>query len=123
MLRPHADALGMLHRFLEGTLVAGTYVVLCEHLNHDTKPYIVWAGIVAALVYLVIGELYQLYNSWRLSSLDQEFRNVLLAWAATCVSVVVLAFLFKVSANYSRVATIAWFLMAPALLLGLRLSV
>ncbi len=80
------------------------------------------AAVVAMALFLLLGEARRLYGSWRLRSSEDEYANVFSVWVIVCAALVVAAFLLKVSANYSRAAIVAWFLVTPALLMYSRLA-
>jgi putative colanic acid biosynthesis UDP-glucose lipid carrier transferase len=123
VLKPFAGAISALQRALDVCLIVATLYAVSMHLDNELGPALAGAALAAVVLYLVIGELMRLYRSWRLSSIDEEFRTLLVAWGAVCAGLIVMAFLAKVSTNYSRLATVVWFLITPAPLLFTRLSV
>jgi len=60
------------------------------------------------------------YTGWRGRSLFAGFKKVLQAWALTWVFLIVLAFLFKDSAHFSRVTITLWAIITPVALLVYR---
>lgn len=123
VLRPHAGLLAALQRGLDALLIGLVFFVLSIELNHEWTPMRMAAAGVAIGLFLLAGEARRLYASWRLQSLDEEFGSVMVVWGITCAALIVIAFLFKVSGSYSRIATVAWFLCTPAFLLGSRLAI
>jgi putative colanic acid biosynthesis UDP-glucose lipid carrier transferase len=113
----------MLQRVTDASIVGGCLYAVSIQMEHERGPALAWAGAAAVLLFLTVAELARLYASWRLSSPDQEFRTVLVVWAVVCAMLIVAAFLGKVSASYSRLATVVWFLTTPALLISARLGV
>jgi putative colanic acid biosynthesis UDP-glucose lipid carrier transferase len=109
-------------RFVDAGLVGGGLFVISKYLDQDLGPKLAIAAVAAAAIFVLLGELQRLYGSWRLESMDDEFRSLFIAWALTCASLIVSAFLLKVSDQYSRLATIVWFLTTPALLINSRLA-
>src|SRR5690606_32185574 len=104
-------------------IIAGVLLVATMQRGHEWTPMLTAAAGGAIAIFLAIGDMRRLYASWRLQSLDDEFRSVLVAWGITCGALIVLAFLAKSSSNYSRLVTLAWFLSTPAFLLSSRLAV
>ena len=53
----------------------------------------------------------------------QEISEIWIAWSLTFTLLITLAFLFKVTSDYSRIATTLWFFLAPIALSLLRIAV
>jgi putative colanic acid biosynthesis UDP-glucose lipid carrier transferase len=123
ILKPYGGFFIALHRVLDACLIALTLWGANRALEHDWAPMLTLALAGAIVLFLVLGEARRLYASWRLGSLDDEFGNVLAIWIFTCSALIVVAFLLKVSSNYSRLVTTAWFLCTPALLMTSRLAI
>jgi putative colanic acid biosysnthesis UDP-glucose lipid carrier transferase len=123
VLKPFSTAISVLQRALDAALIAVGLYMASIALHHEWGNHLTLAAGAAAALFLLIGEAQHLYGSWRLRALDEEFRSVFIAWSATAAALIVGAFLAKMSADYSRLATIAWFLITPALLLYARLGV
>jgi putative colanic acid biosysnthesis UDP-glucose lipid carrier transferase len=123
VLRPFSAVVALLQRALDACLIAvGLYGAGLAR-DHEWSEYHTVAAVAAAATFILIGEVRRLYGSWRLQSMDEEFRSVLIAWAITCGALIVAGFLLKVSSSYSRLATLAWFLTTPALLVFSRLAI
>jgi putative colanic acid biosynthesis UDP-glucose lipid carrier transferase len=96
--------------------------VVCA-FHHDWTSLLTLTALAGAFCFVVAGELQRLYVSWRLRSMDEEFRCVLLAWGAACSVLVVGAFLLELSSAYSRPAILVWFFVTPAVVILARLAV
>ena len=123
ILKPHSGLLAAVHRALDACLIAVALWGAARALDHEWSPLLTMALALAVAVFLVLGEARRLYASWRLRSLDDEFRDVLVIWVVTCVVLVIAAFVAKVSSSYSRLVMTAWFLCTPALLMSSRLVI
>src|SRR5436190_1470060 len=123
VLKPFSTLISALQRLLDAGLVVITLYGACAALGQEWSAQLTLASASAALLFFLIAEVSHLYGSWRLRSMDDEFKTVLASWGATCAALVVAAFLLKVSTNYSRLATVAWFLMTPLVLLSSRIVV
>ena len=123
VLKPFSTLISALQRLLDAGLVVITLYGACAALDQEWSAQLTLASASAALLFFLIAEVSHLYGSWRLRSMDDEFKTVLASWGGTCAALVVAAFLLKVSANYSRLATVAWFLMTPLVLLSSRIVV
>ena len=123
ILKPYSAVLAALHRVLDACLIAVALWGAARALDHEWSPLLSMALALAIVVFLVVGQARQLYGSWRLGSLDDEFRNVLVIWIFTCAVLVIAGFVAKVSSSYSRLGMTVWFLCTPALLMSSRLVV
>ncbi len=71
----------------------------------------------AALLVLLLFPLFGLYRSWRGGNLLHEVWRITLAWGAVMVAVILLAFMTKTSAMYSRVWLGTWALTGGSILI------
>jgi putative colanic acid biosynthesis UDP-glucose lipid carrier transferase len=76
--------------------------------------------VLAIAVFSVFAQLCGLYRPWRSARLVAEARTVALSWMLTAAALVFVVFAAKTSAQYSRVVTFGWFLLAPLLLVTWR---
>lgn len=78
-------------------------------------------GIIGSILFLISAQLNGIYNTWRgrpfLSSVKVIFKSWLMTWAV----LIVLAFLFKESEHFSRLALTSWAVLTPAILILYRL--
>jgi putative colanic acid biosynthesis UDP-glucose lipid carrier transferase len=80
------------------------------------------ATLVAVLAYLLVAETTGLYQTWRGVPLGTELMRVAATWAPVIPMLLGIAFLLKASEAFSRVATLTWFLAAPAMMAGVRIA-
>ena len=123
LLKPYSGALGIAQRVLDTALICAALYASTIAFDLGRSPLIAGAGVAAVVVFAILAELTGLYGSWRLRSMDEEFKSAMLIWFGTCAALLVAAFLFKVSATYSRLATLMWFLITPLFLIYSRLAV
>ena len=123
VLKPHSSLISALQRGLDAFFIAILLFLITRELDQEWTAMQGYAALVAGAVFVLTAQVLRLYESRRLQTLDDEFRGVTIVWVATCTVLIVLAFMFKVSSSYSRVATISWFLMTPAALIFTRLGV
>jgi putative colanic acid biosynthesis UDP-glucose lipid carrier transferase len=74
-------------------------------------------------LFLVSAEANNLYSSWRIHTLREEFRQVAFAWFVVVVALITFGFLTKTSADFSRVVMTMWFVFSPVLIVLLRVMV
>ena len=123
LLRPHSSKLGMLHRTLDGAIIIFT-LYICN-LLFDVSPLLGYEMVAAwaVLFYLFFAEIKGIYHSWRLEPVRREIVRVILVWLLVACALTFLAFLTKTSATYSRLVILGWFVIAPTLLVFLRIAV
>ena len=122
LLRPYSGAIGIAQRGLDAALICAALYAVTLSRDVAWTPLVAAAAALAAAIFVILGEVTRLYGSWRLRSMDDEFGAAMLVWGITCAALVLAAFVFKVSASYSRVVTMAWFLITPLLLIYARLA-
>lgn len=121
ILKSHASEISALIRLVDAIVVFGTYwVTSTVYAPGSWGRQELIAASVAVVVFFLAAEMNGLYRSWRGSDLRQEGFRVVSSWAASVGALLFVAFLAKASAEYSRVATIAWTAATPVLLILLR---
>jgi len=78
------------------------------------------ASITACLLFSLSSKFTHIYASWRGESLLVEFAEVLKVWSGCVLACLLLAYAFKVTGDYSRLAIGFWFLLTPLMLIILR---
>lgn len=79
------------------------------------------AALLAAILFFLFAEIAGLYRPWRGETLKRQFFQILFVWAETFFLLLLMAYLFKTSDYYSRVAVGAWLVTTPFLLSGWRI--
>lgn len=125
-IRPYSSKLGFLFRVLDALVIAGTlylagylYNIAFDSLYVRYDVPIAW-GI---FMFLLCAEARYLYGSWRLAPLGQEAVEIFEIWSVVLLGLVILAFLTKTTATYSRVTIATWFVLAPAGLIAVRIAI
>jgi putative colanic acid biosysnthesis UDP-glucose lipid carrier transferase len=122
VLKPMAPISEPLQRVLDAAVISASLFTSSQLLDREWSYLQTVVCIAAIAVFLVIGQGARLYSSSRLRSADDEFKTAFVAWAATCVTLIVIAFLSKVSSNYSRIESVVWFLITPFFLIYSRIA-
>ncbi len=124
LIRPYSSSLVLLYRATDCLLVfialqLSGWLFDIDLGNHSYELAAVWAIVL----FLLVAEIKGLYNSWRLDIKRREIKHVLWVWFSVACTLIILAFLSKTSADFSRRVIMAWMLLAPVLLAGVRFSV
>lgn len=123
LLRPHSSKLAFVHRLIDGAIIIYSLHICIQIFNFPTMPKYGLAGVTAVLLFLMFAEVNGTYHSWRSEPIWREIYRVLIVWVWVACWLVGLAFLFRISELYSRRVTLAWLMLAPALLILLRVVV
>ena len=80
-------------------------------------------GLIGGLSLTFFNQATGVYTGWRGRSLFAGFKKLLQAWGLTWMFLIVLAFLLKDAANFSRVTVTLWALITPIALLSYRFAI
>ena len=104
----------------DAAVIAGGLVAVVQlyHPTWDAKFSL--AALLAALLFFLLSEVTGLYRPWRGETFKRQFFQILGVWAGTVFMLLLLAYAFKTSGYYSRVAIGTWLVGTPFLLSGWR---
>lgn len=122
-LREYSSLLGAGMRLFDVALVG--FAGWVAHWAYLGQPGLSASYELALLIGILLAALmlsrFGVYRAWRGASLLDELGRITVAWAAVAIVLVVLAFLTKMGATYSRVWGGSWFMLSWVLLLASRL--
>lgn len=117
-LRLHGRDLNRLLRILDPCLLTALFVGI-----QGPQSFVKYTSILAVFLFIaLILPAGKLYRSYRQSSLWVLVRRVTLNWAFVLTGLLFIAFLLKVSADYSRQGMLLWALLGWGLLLLLHVG-
>lgn len=122
-IRSHISRIALLQRLLDAALVVGSLYLAALFYGVPFGEDLTEVSIVAALSFYLVGQARGIYGSWRISSIKSEINVIVLVWLVAFALILVIAFLTKTSADFSRRVMLTWFVMAPSILVGMRLVV
>ncbi|MCE5267537.1 MAG: undecaprenyl-phosphate glucose phosphotransferase [Planctomycetaceae bacterium] len=118
----HWSAAGLWHRLADATcIVLGLLISIHRGLVASTDRYVIVAAL-ATIVFYLLAEMAQMYRSWRGVSLHREALGALACWSFTLMTLLALGFLTKHTAQFSRISTVTWFVVTPALMIASRIA-
>jgi len=115
-LRAHSSTLGLVFRLIDAALIVAAHFVAASFFHREFGSLEVAASAIAVVAFQTIGERRGLYLGSRGVPLRTEILAVLGTWMVVVPFLLFLAFAFKTSSAYSRLASVCWFLLAPAVL-------
>ena len=123
LIRPQSSKLAILQRVVDGACIASSLWLAAGLHDVEWNLHYSLAMIWSIALFLVSAEANNLYSSWRVHTLREEFRQVAFAWLVAVVALITFGFLTKTSAIFSRVAMTIWFVLSPVLMVLLRVTV
>lgn len=122
-LHAHASSVSFFQRVLDATLIFVIYGLALEAAVASWDALRVLAVAMGVLLFALLGEMQGIYRSWRTSSLADEIRAIVSIWSFVVFVLLVLAFLTKTSAIFSRAMMLTWFVMVPISLVVVRVLI
>jgi Undecaprenyl-phosphate glucose phosphotransferase len=109
--------------FASGAAVYGVYVgLISQESPPDPRRYAAAALLVTALLAQRLAVM-RVYEVEALYDIRQGIRGVLIGWTTAIVALVILAFLLKVSDEYSRIWLVGWYVLTATALAGSRVLI
>jgi putative colanic acid biosynthesis UDP-glucose lipid carrier transferase len=108
---------------LDGVVVLALLFFLCWLRGVYFQREFLVLGLVTFLLMMVIFQGAQLYRPWRGANLMGLVRQVFVVWTLVAAILVTLGYVTKTSAIFSRQVVLSWMVLAPLVLVGLRLKV
>lgn len=112
-----------LHRILDIFVPVGLLYLIASLYGIQWHDRYWTMGIIGGLSLTFFNQATGVYTGWRGRSLFAGFKKVLQAWAMTWMFLIVLAFLLKDAANFSRLTVAVWAVLTPIGLLAYRFAV
>lgn len=122
-IRPHSVKLSLIHRLLDILIIWFGLVTVCRVFNIKFTLFYSMAGAIAVICFLFLSEFANYYHSWRLSRFHQKVFRLLLIWASVVLILIVIMFMTKSSAFFSRKGISTWVMLVPAMMIALELLV
>lgn len=109
LVKPYSPALNLVMRLVDAGLIAATHF-LAIFIHHETwRDMHTTATVLAVVIMHLVAQWLGLYSAWRGRAITPETARVFLAWMITWAVLLMLAFVSKVSENYSRAISLTWF--------------
>lgn len=111
----HTKLLGLL-RLADAIVVGGALGISVWLQGADWLQMHSVATLLAALLFVVIGQLSGVYNAWRGVPLGRQLARLASTWAMTVGALLLAGFVLKVSDDFSRGQALTWLVATPVLL-------
>jgi len=123
LIRSHIPKISVLQRLLDALLIIVSFHAISWFYEVPLEKYQIGFAVIAALCFYVVGQGRGIYGSWRIGTIRSEIGEIILIWMFAFVLVLVMAYVTKTSANFSRRVVLTWLVLSPSLLVAARLSV
>ena len=121
LMRPYQSELSLLQRLVDAGLICVVlwishrlYGVIIDEQN-------IFSAVLAVVCFYLFAEAKGLYDSWRMGGIIVEITDLVIAWGMVVMVLVMLAFMSKTSADFSRLVVITWFVATPSCLVMARM--
>ena len=122
-IRSHTPKISVLQRLMDALLIIGSFRIIAWFYDVPLENYQLGFAVIAALCFYVVGQARGIYGSWRIGTIRSEIGEIILAWMVAFALILVMAYVTKTSANFSRRVVLTWLVLSPSLLVAARLSV
>ena len=121
LIRQYTSGLSILHLTIDALLIAVCMIFTLAFFSVELSADYLLLITLAVLNFLFVAEIRGLYQSWRVSSLVEEFWYLSVVWSVVVIGLLALGFMLKVSADFSRLVVAVWALLTPSSMCLMRL--
>ncbi len=120
LIKQYSSGLSLLQLTVDALLIAVCMIIALELLSIALSADYLLLITLAVLAFLFVAEVRGLYQSWRVSSLTEEFWSLSVIWSVVIVCLLALGFVLKISADFSRLVIVIWSFLTPAVMCLMR---
>ncbi len=121
-VKPDHSGFVWIHRVIDALLPIILLLSLTQLQNISWHDRYLTMGLLGGFVFVIANQMVGVYRSWRGRSLFASAKLILNAWLLTWATLIVIAFLYKDSENFSRLAVTLWAIITPIILIGYRIA-
>ena len=123
LMRPFSSEFSTITRLLDGLIIWFSLRGLCTLYQIEGLVIYQIASLLGIVFYFLIAEVRSMYRSSRLQTYSSIVGKIISTWALVSITLVLIAFATKSSADFSRLTIGSWFLLTPILLAFERLCI
>jgi len=113
LIRPHQSKMSWFHRVVDIYLIYITLSISCWIYNVRWEGEYNLITLASLSLMVVFSAQNDFYRSWRVLGLWKELSQLFVVWSSVVVGLLVLAFMTKMTEEYSRLVITTWFIFAP----------
>lgn len=121
VIKPDHSGFVWIHRVIDALLPLSLLLGLIQLLNIPWHDRYLTMGLLGGLIFVIASQMVGVYRSWRGRSLFASAKLILNAWILTWATLIIIAFLYKDSEHFSRLAVTLWAIITPTVLMGYRI--
>jgi putative colanic acid biosysnthesis UDP-glucose lipid carrier transferase len=110
------------YRIADASSVALGLVLALPHGCTGTAQFYTMVAAVAVIVYYLLAEIGNMYQSWRGVSAHREVLGTLICWGCAAFALLMLGLLSNSMGAFSRKSLLVWLIATPALMLAVRIA-
>ena len=123
LLRPYQTESFLFQRLIDASLICVVLWAAHRLYGVDINDHNVVSAILAVVCFYFFAEVKGLYASWRMGGIVVEITDLVIAWGMVVMVLVMIAFMSKTSADFSRLVVMTWFVVSPFALVMARVFV
>jgi undecaprenyl-phosphate glucose phosphotransferase len=116
LISVESGRLSAVSQAVDAVLVVGSLALITWLDPYDWMPHYTVAAGWAVGLFVFSAHFFDVYRSWRGSSMARELVRLMWAWLTVCLVLLFLAFSTRTSEHYSRRIFLTWFVITPLLL-------
>ena len=110
IIRPYEGWFSLIFRLVDVALALLVLFWITQLKGLHWNEHYRFIALLAVVFFTLFASYFDIYRSWRIARVYDEITQLWSAWALTCVSVIIIAFLDDSIEEYSRPAIISWFI-------------
>ncbi|QCU89549.1 undecaprenyl-phosphate glucose phosphotransferase [Thiomicrorhabdus sediminis] len=123
-IKPDNSGFVWLHRIIDIILPPVLlYLTVVSIANIDWHDRYTIMGTLGGFIFVTAAQMVGTYRNWRGRPFFNSVILILKAWTLTWLILILISFLYKDTANLSRLTVIIWALVTPAILISYRLAI
>lgn len=123
-IKPDSSGFVWFHRLLDLLIpIATLYLITLYTYDYAWAERYVIMGVLGGFVFVTSAQLVGIYQNWRGRPFFNSIKLIIKAWGLTWAILIVIAFLYKDTQNFSRLAVTTWAFITPLILISYRLVI
>lgn len=122
-IKPDVSSFVWLHRLMDAFLLVFVLFNVASLLGIQWHDRYLVMGLTGCLLFIFFAHLFGIYTSWRGRTLFSSFKLILSSWFITWAILIIIAFLYKDTENFSRVVVTTWAIAVPISLMFYRVII
>lgn len=122
-IQPDKSGFVWLHRFIDSLLPISSLYIINWLLNIPWNDRYLAMGVIGGFIFVFASQQVGVYQNWRGRALFSSAKLIINAWLITWALLIITAFLYKDTDNFSRLSVTSWALITPILLISYRLII